>query len=753
MGHLQQQHYEYKLGGSLSIDHPTYIEREADRQLLKQLKRGEFCFVINARQMGKSSLRIRTMKRLQEEGFACVSLDLTSFGTSMPQKDWYESILEELLTKLQQEDNNLDLDLKRDISWNQNIVSCLSKFTNKILDRITTDKIFIFLDEIDCVRGLNFNYADLFLFLQYYYNQKQQNQSPSQDKSLVFALFGNVHPSDLVRRYQVKFNIGRSIPLEGFKFNEITPLTRGLKNKVENPEQILQLVLDWTNGQPLLTQKVCHLIQQAELDGPIDKQWIDDLVQRKIIDRWERNDSPEHLRTIRNQLLQNDRFVRKKLAIYRTILQTDGVEADRSQEQTGLLLSGLVLKNNQSIQVFNQIYQTIFNLNWVQAKLDDLRPYAEKLASWLGSQRQDRSHLLIGQDLEESLDWKTGKSLPQDDNDFFTESRILDERAKTRLRYFRENGFDYEQMMKAIMSWTYGKESLINKIFELIFNYNRDLETDTTAIGESDWLKKLIHSAIIDNSLTLNKEEHKFLMEAKVSNQQEVNIISEQNKKDAIEILNKLIDSNKFPNPQLPIENILKWASLQRSLINAIVAILLNNESEVEHPENIDLIVQQSIIENWRINKASEHLVEISNSLTNNPNYDPYLLLTSYQHILLQNSKRETDGSLTIEQKELESLGLIIQTSDGKIKVSNLIYEKVFNRDWVKQELENLKPYQEKLKKWLESNRQNKSVLLLEEELTQALDWRDGKIVDKEDDYFLAASQIENHFLQNTYLQ
>ncbi|WP_445173290.1 hypothetical protein [Microcoleus sp.] len=38
----------YQLGGSLTIDAPSYVEREADSQLYEALKRGEFCYVLNS---------------------------------------------------------------------------------------------------------------------------------------------------------------------------------------------------------------------------------------------------------------------------------------------------------------------------------------------------------------------------------------------------------------------------------------------------------------------------------------------------------------------------------------------------------------------------------------------------------------------------------------------------------------------------------------------------------------------------------
>ena len=57
---------------------------------IKQLKAGKFCYVLNSRQMGKSSLRVQVMKRLQLEGFACAALDLTQIGSQqVSSQQWY----------------------------------------------------------------------------------------------------------------------------------------------------------------------------------------------------------------------------------------------------------------------------------------------------------------------------------------------------------------------------------------------------------------------------------------------------------------------------------------------------------------------------------------------------------------------------------------------------------------------------------------------------------------------------------------
>ena len=89
--------YSYQIGGSLTTDSPTYVERQADIELYQALKRGEFCYILNSRQMGKSSLLVRTFHRLQAEGFLCSAIDMTRIGSeNITPLQWYKGILGDL---------------------------------------------------------------------------------------------------------------------------------------------------------------------------------------------------------------------------------------------------------------------------------------------------------------------------------------------------------------------------------------------------------------------------------------------------------------------------------------------------------------------------------------------------------------------------------------------------------------------------------------------------------------------------------
>src|SRR5205814_379287 len=83
----------YVTGGTLRADAPSYVERQADRDLFEGLSGGEYCYVLNTRQMGKSSLMVRTASRLKAAGARVAVLDLTAVGQNLTPEQWYEGLI------------------------------------------------------------------------------------------------------------------------------------------------------------------------------------------------------------------------------------------------------------------------------------------------------------------------------------------------------------------------------------------------------------------------------------------------------------------------------------------------------------------------------------------------------------------------------------------------------------------------------------------------------------------------------------
>lgn len=260
--------YEYKVGGSLPPNAPCYVTRQADRVLLAGLEAGEFCYVFNARQMGKSSLRAQTMRSLAARNIACAAVDVTKLGSRQVTADqWYKGLVVELVRVFHLA-GEFDLKTWRSQQVELSALQQLSLFIEDVLlTKVLQSKICIFLEEIDNVKRLDFSTDDLFALIRACYEQRTDRPIYSR---LTFCLVGVAAPSDLITdKQRTPFNIGRSIDLTGFTFAEAqVPLTQGLLGKVDNPEAVLQAILDWTGGQPFLTQKVCRLVVEETTHFP-----------------------------------------------------------------------------------------------------------------------------------------------------------------------------------------------------------------------------------------------------------------------------------------------------------------------------------------------------------------------------------------------------------------------------------------------------------------------------------------------------
>ncbi len=357
----EDQPERFHTGGTLPREAPSYMERQADRDLLESLVRGEFCYVLTSRQMGKSSLMVRTAKRLQDREVRIVALDLTALGQNVNAEQWYGGLQAELGWQL-------DLEDALDQFWDQHQrLSPVQRFFSALREVVLNQsehRVCIFVDELDMVRNLSFATDEFFAAIREFYNQRSTHPGLNR---ITFCLLGVATPSELIADDRMTpFNIGRRIELEDFTRAQLTPLTYGLGR----PQTIALVLMDrihhWTHGHPYLTQKLCKSLLVDETIASADD--VDRLCARLFFSDAAR-EQDDNLLFVRERFIRGTRNQRELMNLYQNILNSHAVETDASPELTAALrLSGIARVENAQWVVRNRIYAQVFDARWIQAR-------------------------------------------------------------------------------------------------------------------------------------------------------------------------------------------------------------------------------------------------------------------------------------------------------------------------------------------------------------------------------------------------
>ncbi|MBV6627683.1 MAG: AAA-like domain-containing protein [Rivularia sp. (in: Bacteria)] len=353
----------YVVGGTLKASERCYIQRTADEELLESLKKGDYCYILTTRQMGKSSLVIRTAKKLKKFNICSAYIDLSAIGKDVSLESWYLGQIKRIVNQVCKGFKYIDW-WKENASFSE--VDRYVTFLSEILLQQISSPVVIFIDEIDYT--LNLSYSDnFFAAIRSLYNQRANE--PELNK-LTFVLLGVASPSDLIKAVdRTPFNIGKRIELNDFTWEEALPLADALAPELEIARKMLEQILDWTGGHPYITQKACSVTAkwaQNNWNSSQSENIVDKIVHQTFFTEDGKN-KDDNLHFVRNRFLRSSKSA-ELLNLYKLVQQKEEIfDDERSPIRTELKLIGVVkVDASRKLQVRNRIYEKIFNLSWIE---------------------------------------------------------------------------------------------------------------------------------------------------------------------------------------------------------------------------------------------------------------------------------------------------------------------------------------------------------------------------------------------------
>lgn len=385
-------------GGALPQDAPSYVLREADRLLYASLCDGEFCYILDTRQSGKSSLKVRAAIRLRQESVTVVDLDLTRIGQPTLPDQWYYGLLLDIGDQL-----NLVEPLREFWRMHKTEVAPLQRWfmaLRQVVLEQTPGQLVLFIDEIDAVRSLSFSTDEFFAGIRECYHRRPLD--PAYER-LTLCLLGVAVPADLIRDVRTTpFNIGRRIELKDFTLEEATSLAGGLQPLVLTPTtlsslppsldregdlDLLNRILFWTGGHPYLTQRLCRAIAeylsaspQNSRTPPLAPCLVDRLCAELFLTAGAR-EIDDNLAFVSNRILHSSGDMAALLTLYRQVWSGRRIRDDSANPLISeLKMAGIVRVQQGRLQVRNRIYRHVFDSRWVQERMPEAEVQRQRAA-------------------------------------------------------------------------------------------------------------------------------------------------------------------------------------------------------------------------------------------------------------------------------------------------------------------------------------------------------------------------------------
>jgi AAA-like domain/TIR domain/CHAT domain len=310
--------------GTMDPESRFYVERSTDAIALSTIERsgGVTITIKGPRQMGKSSLLIRTKARAEAMGKRVAYLDFQLFDRSVltDSDRFYRQFCEWLTEELELENRVAEY-------WDSplgNSQRC-SRYMSRQLLKVLGNPLVLVMDEVESVFDTEFR-SDFFGMLRSWHNNRATTPIW---KQLDLVLVTSTEPYQLIENLnQSPFNVGQVIELIDFDENQVADLNRrhGSPLDLAQAQQLMALLA----GHPYLVRRALYLVASQQMtvmelfdQATADRGPFGDHLRYHL---FRMNDKPELvqglLEAIRQQRCSNERvFFRLRGA---GLVQQDG---------------------------------------------------------------------------------------------------------------------------------------------------------------------------------------------------------------------------------------------------------------------------------------------------------------------------------------------------------------------------------------------------------------------------------------------
>jgi len=329
------------LGGTVPLDSTYYVERPPAEEICYDLivKDNALIRIKAPRQMGKSSLMMRTLHYAEQQGYRSIALSFQEVDMQIFAN--LDQFLQSFCSNIA---NRLDLPDKLVKYW-QGMGSSKSKCTNYFEEYLLvqiTDHLVLGLDEVDLIFGHKDITVDFFGLLRAWYEKGRIEESWKR-VSFVITHSQEVYiPLDM---NQSPFNVGAAVDLPPFTQAQVVDLMRryGLVWQGEEIAKLMTLV----GGHPYLVQVAIYQLTHGQMS-------LDKLIK---IASHEEGPYSDHLRRHRVNLEEHAELA---TAIKTIVASVDPIPVREVKEVFKLRSMGLVKVIDDQVMPLCELYRRYF---------------------------------------------------------------------------------------------------------------------------------------------------------------------------------------------------------------------------------------------------------------------------------------------------------------------------------------------------------------------------------------------------------